>query len=341
MRHMRLGLIGFGNVGQGLATILRDYGEIYRAEFGVDLSITAVADLHMGCLSNACGLDPAALLEHVANHHSFKGLPGEMPGWDALDMIRGSATDAIVELSFTDLKTGEPATTHIREALNLKKHVATTNKGPAALHYDELEALAATNGVGLGVEGTVMSGTPSLRLGREILAGTGIRRVQGILNGTTNYILTKMEGGADYEEALDEAQQLGYAEADPTGDVEGFDAAGKVVILARLLFKEKIAMADVDRTGITRLKVSDINDAKAAGERWKLIGALERGENGKLKASVKPMRLPVTHPLAGVSGATNAIHFTTDLLGDVTLIGPGAGRLATGYAVIQDLLALA
>ncbi|MHC1781440.1 MAG: homoserine dehydrogenase [Anaerolineaceae bacterium] len=341
MKKMRLGLIGFGNVGQGLAQILRDYGDIYRRNFGVDFSITAVADAALGCLNDPNGLDPAALLDKAAKDHIFKGLPQLQPGWDALTMIRESATDAIVEMSFTDLKTGEPATTHIRAALKLKKHVTTTNKGPAALHYDELEALARENGVGLGVEGTVMSGTPSLRLGREMLAGAGIRRVQGILNGTTNFILTQMEAGADYEDALEEAQRLGYAEADPTGDVEGFDAAGKVVILARLLMKENIRMEDVDRTGITRLRLADINAAKAAGEHWKLIGTLERGEDRTLKASVKPVRLPNTHPLAGVSGATNAIHYTTDLLGEVTLIGPGAGRLPTGYAVIQDLLALA
>lgn len=341
MKKMRLGLIGFGNVGQGLALILRDFGEAYRRDFGVDFSITAVADAVFGGVDGPDGLDPAALLEAAAGEHSFKRLPGYRPAWDALTMIRESATDAIVEMSFTDLKTGEPATAHVRAALQLKKHVATTNKGPAALHFDELEALARDNGVGLGVEGTVMSGTPALRLGREILSAAGVRRVQGIFNGTTNFILTRMEAGADYEDALEEAQRLGYAEADPTGDVEGFDAAGKVVILAHLLMKENIRMEDVDRTGITGLRLADIESARAAGERWKLIGSLERGEGGALEASVKPLRLPVSHPLAGVGGAANAIHYTTDLLGEVTLIGPGAGRLATGYAVIQDLLALA
>ncbi len=341
MKIIRLGLIGFGNVGQGLAHILRDYGETYRRDYGVDLTITAVADAALGCVSDPDGLNPAVLLDAAEKKHSFKGLPQLQPGWDALTMIRESATDAIVEMSFTDLKTGEPASSYIRAALRHKKHVATTNKGPAALHYEELEALARENGVGLGVEGTVMSGTPALRLGREILLAAGIRRVQGIFNGTTNFILTQMEAGADYEDALEEAQRLGYAEADPTGDVEGFDAAGKVVILAKLIMKEAIRMEDVDRTGITGLRLADITSARDAGERWKLIGSLERGADGALKASVKPLRLPASHPLAGVGGAANAIHYTTYLLGEVTLIGPGAGRLPTGYAVIQDLLALA
>jgi homoserine dehydrogenase len=184
-----------------------------------------------------------------------------------------------------------------------------------------------------------MSGTPSLRLGTELLSAAGVTCIQGIINGTTNYILSQMDAGAAYADALAEAQAKGYAEADPTGDVEGFDAAGKVVILANLLMGADIRMEDVDRTGITRLSVDDIQIAKANGERWKLIGKVEKTPSGA-KASVKPQRLPQTHPLAQVSGATNAITYTTKLLGEVTLIGPGAGRLETGYALIGDLLAL-
>jgi homoserine dehydrogenase len=138
---------------------------------------------------------------------------------------------------------------------------------------------------------------------------------------------------------LQDAQAKGYAEADPTGDVEGYDAAGKVVIMANLLMGQAMTLADVDRQGITQLTSADIAAAKAAGERWKLIGRVEAIEN-TISASVKPTRLPVTHPLASVSGATNAITFSTDLLGDVTLVGPGAGRIETGYAIIGDLLAI-
>ena len=152
-------------------------------------------------------------------------------------------------------------------------------------------------------------------------------------------MLTRMAGGASYAEALQEAQALGYAEADPTGDVEGFDAAGKVVILAAILMNTRLQMKDIDRIGISGLTEEDIRQAAAQGEKWKLIGALEM-QDGKLKASVKPTRLPLSHPLANVDGATNAITFTTDLMGDVTLIGAGAGRLETGFAVLSDLLAI-
>ncbi len=338
-KTVRLGLIGFGNVGQGLAQIIKESHADYLATYGLDFKITAVADALKGSLYDPQGLDAALLLEKTANGGGFKGMTTEKPGWDALAMIRESNADVIVEMSYTDLKSGQPATDHLREALKLKKHVVTTNKGPVALFYSELAALAKTNGVQIGVEGTVMSGTPTLRLAREILAAGRINKVMGILNGTTNYILTQMENGMDYADALVEAQKLGYAEADPTGDVEGFDAAGKVVILARLLMNTQISMEDVDRTGISALTSADVAAAKAAGERWKLIGSLE-WVNGKLAASVKPQRLPVTHPLAGVAGATNAAHFSTDYVGEVTLIGPGAGRLPTGYAVIEDILAI-
>ena len=176
-------------------------------------------------------------------------------------------------------------------------------------------------------------------MAQELLAAARIRKIQGIVNGTTNYILTQMEAGAPYAEALADAQAKGYAEADPTGDVEGFDAAGKVVIMANLLMDQALTLADVDRQGITRLTPGDIAAAKAAGERWKLIGRVEPIKE-KITASVRPTRLPVNHPLASVSGATNAITFSTDLLGDVTLVGPGAGRIETGYAIVGDLLAI-
>ncbi|HNS00802.1 MAG TPA: homoserine dehydrogenase, partial [Anaerolineae bacterium] len=200
-----------------------------------------------------------------------------------------------------------------------------------------LDELAAAQGVLFRFEGTVMSGTPAIRLARSALAGSQISQMQGILNGTTNYILTQMEGGQSYADSLAEAQRLGYAEADPTADVEGWDAAGKAVILANVLMGGDLRVADVDRTGISGLSLADVEAARAAGERWKLIARVWQEDN-VARASVRPTRLPLSHPLAGVSGAVNACTYTTDLLGDVTLVGPGAGRLETGYAVLGDLL---
>jgi homoserine dehydrogenase len=339
METYRLAVIGFGNVGQGFAQILVDQGEQIERENGLKLLVVAVCDAQKGSLYDPNGLDLAVLLRTAQSGVKLDRIAAPFHGWDALRTISETNADVVVELSFTNLETGEPATTHLRKAFEAGKSAVTTNKGPIALHYPELKALAVQHAVQLGVEGTVMSGTPCLRLASEMLAPAGITRIQGILNGTTNYILTQMETGASYADALADAQQRGYAEADPRGDVEGIDAAGKVVILANLLMGARIEMASVDRKGITGLTLQDIHAAQAAGERWKLIGKIEK-VGDKVTASVQPTRLPVSHPLAGVSGATNAITFSTGLLGDVTLIGPGAGRMETGYAVLLDLLAM-
>jgi homoserine dehydrogenase len=333
----RLAIIGFGNVGQGFAEILRDHGPRILEQSGVRFRIVGVSDNLKGSIHDPAGFEPGDLLDAVRLAGNFGGVDAPDRGWDGVEMARRSAADAVVELSYTDLETGEPATGHIRAALEAGKHVVTTNKGPVALHYAELSEMARERGLDFGVEGTVMSGTPTVLNGMNLLRAAGIKRVQGILNGTCNYILTRMEEGSTYEDALQEAQDNGYAEADPTGDVEGFDAAGKVVILANLLMGVPIGMPDVDRTGISALTPADIAEASDAGERWKLIGTLEPTDAG-VSASVKPERVALDHPLASVGGAVNAVTYTTELLGDVTLVGPGAGRLETGYAVLVDLL---
>lgn len=333
----RLALIGFGTVGQGFVEILRDRSVDLTEQFGVRYRITGVCDARLGSVHDPAGLDPEALLEAVRDGGGLESLAAPDLGWDAIRLAEQGAADVLVELSFTDLETGEPATTHVRRALESGKHVVTTNKGPIALHWPELSALAAERGLQIGAEGTVMSGTPTVNLGLNLLRAADVRAVRGILNGTCNYILTRMEAGASYEDALNEAQAKGYAEADPSGDVEGFDAAGKVVILGNLLMGEPLTMEDVDRTGISGLTLDDIASAAEAGERWKLIGSLERGPDG-VKAVVAPQRVPLSHPLSSVGGAMNAVTFETGILGEVTLVGPGAGRLETGYSVLVDLL---
>lgn len=339
MREYRLALVGFGNVGQGLAEILAERGESLAGQQGARFTIVTVNTATRGSVYDPAGLAPASLLQAIAQDGRLEGVPAAHHGWDVSRVVAESNADVVIEMSPTKLDTAEPATSVLRAALQNGRHVITTNKGPIARHYAELAALAAEQGLFLGIEGTVMAGTPVLRLGHELLAGSGIRRVAGILNGTTNYILTAMQGGATYAAALAEAQALGYAETDPTADVEGHDAAVKVVILANLLLGGRLAPEDVATQGISGLTPIDIVAAEAAGERWKLIGSVEQ-TGGGLVAAVRPVRLPLAHPLASVGGATNAVTFTTDLIGDVTLVGPGAGRVATGYAVLGDLLAL-
>ena len=339
MKTYTLAIIGFGNVGQGLTKIISDKKQLLIEKFGIHLSIVAICDLYKGSLYNPKGLDPEVLLSDLEKHGDLKSTSAPITGWNATETIDKSGADILVELAFTDLQTGEPAVSHIKQALNNGMHVSMTNKGPVALHFPELRKIALSNNVQIGIEGTVMSGTPAINLGNEMVLAAGITKIQGILNGTTNYILGEMSSGSGYENALKQAQELGYAEADPTGDVEGYDAAAKVVILGNLLMDLSLTLDDIDREGISHITKNDISNATSLKKHWKLIGTIEKHIDG-FSASVKPEMVSSEHPLASIKGATNAITYSTELLGDITLIGPGAGRLETGYAVIEDILSI-
>ena len=339
MKTHKLALIGFGTVGQGLCEILLSKQEMLTTEYGFDWEVVAVSDMLKGSVFSPDGLDVKQLLSLAESGTSLEKYEGEgvERGWDALKTARESNADIVCELSYTDIKTGQPATDHCRAAFETGKHVVTSNKGPAALFYRELNDLAVKNDVEFMIEGTVMSGTPVLNLVNNTLAGNEISAIKGILNGTTNFILTNMEAGRPYEEVLAEAQKLGYAEADPTADVGGFDALAKVTILANVLMGENLKPDDIPCKGITEITLDDINKAKSEGKRWKLIGEIKR-EGGKVSASVAPMMIDLSHPLAGVMGAVNAVTFSTDLMQDVTVNGPGAGKIETGFSILIDIL---
>jgi len=273
-------------------------------------------------------LNLGKLLSLVKETDKIIGYPEGEKGWDSLKSIRESNADIVIEVTYTDIETGEPAISHIRAALKCKKHVVTTNKGPIALAYRELLELARENGVSLRFEGTVLSGTPSLNLGLEALAGAEIRKIRGILNGTTNYILTEMSKGINYQAALKEAQRLGYAEAKPDADVEGWDALAKIVILANVLIGGDVKVADVDREGITGITLRDIEEAEKEGKCWKLIARAWR-EGDKVRAKVGPEKLGREDFLAHVGGMMNALIVDMDMSGEVTVIGPGGVKPAS------------
>lgn len=336
----KLALIGFGTVGQGLAEILRNKDNDLRQRLNLDLQIVAVVTLTHGSLYHPDGLNIDQLLAAKRNGGTLADYPdsfGLIRGWDSLQIIRQSNADTIVEVSYTNIETGQPAIDYCRAAFESGKNVVTSNKGPTALAYRQLSTLATQNGVRWAFEGTVMSGTPALRMPLTALAGNNISEVRGIFNGTTNYILTKMEEGMSYEAALKQAQQLGYAEADPTADVEGYDALGKVLILANVVMNASLTKKDVTCTGISHLTLADIERAKTEGKRWKLMGRAKKvGE--QVLASVAPEMIPLSDPLAGVMGATNAITYECDLAGPITLVGAGAGKTETGFSLLIDLI---
>lgn len=344
MTH-KLALIGFGTVGQGLCEILLSKREYLEIEYGFDCKVVAISDPQKGSVYCPEGLHLENLLELAKAGKSIEEgsckceTATTAAGWDSLRTIRESNADTVCELAFTDLKNGEPAISHCLAAFEAGKHLVTSNKGPAALKYNELKEAAAAKGVRFLIEGTVMSGTPVLNLADGPLAGNRIDGIKGILNGTTNYILTRMGEGQSYTDALAKAKELGYAEADPTADVEGFDALAKVTILANVVMGENLTPDDIPCKGITGITADDITAAADNGKCWKLIGEIKRTGSG-VEASVAPLQIEKTHPLAGVSGATNAITFTTDLIGDVTMVGAGAGRIETGYSILTDILAI-
>ncbi len=334
----KIALIGFGTVGQGLCEILLSKEDYLQKEYDFSAKIVAISDVMKGAIYSKDGLDIQRCLDLVKNGESLEEYSGDCEkGWDSLRTIKETNADIICELAFTDVKIGEPAITHCKAAFENGKHVVTSNKGPAALQYAALNKLAKENKVEFMIEGTVMSGTPVINLVNGPLAGCEITAIKGILNGTTNYMLSEMENGMTYDDVLKKAQELGYAEADPTGDVEGFDAMAKVIILTNVLMKTPISTDGVERTGITKITPKMVADAKKENSRWKLISSIKK-DNGKVTASVKPEKLLLTHPLANIMGATNALTFTTDLLGDVTIIGAGAGKIETGYSILTDIL---
>lgn len=339
MLTYNLALIGFGGVNRALTELIRDRSPQLEARLGFRLRIVAISDLVLGTVLHEDGVDPAAALA-VPRGASFAELPGGTTAPDNRAAITFAPVDIVVEATFTNPGDGEPAASHVRWALAAGKSVTTTNKGPVALHGAELAALAVANGAHFEFEGAVLSGTPVLRFADRLLAGLQVTGFEGILNGTSNYVLGRMERGLALDDAVAEAQQLGYAEADPSADIGGSDVRLKVVILANEVLGAHLTTSDVDTTGIAGITPAQIEQAAADGRTWKLIGSARRRSDGTIDAVVRPEALPTEHPLAGVSGPTNAVSFSTDLLGAVTVSGPGAGRVETAYALLSDIIAI-
>jgi homoserine dehydrogenase len=337
---MKIAFIGFGGVGQALAQLLMDREASLNKKYGLEAEVVAVSDVMKGSVYHPDGLNINQLLQTVKETGSveeYPATPGLFKGWDSFKTIKDSNADMIVEVTFTDVKTGQPAIDHCKLAFENKKSVVTTNKGPIALAYNELSNLAEQNGVFWGFEGTVMSGTPALRMPIATLAGNEIKEIKGILNGTTNYILTEMEKGQSYEDALKKAQQLGYAEADPTSDVEGYDARYKAAILANYLMESPLAADEIPCEGISGITGEMVQQALQENKKWRLIARV-KNENGEVTASVQPEKLGTDDPLAGVTGPTNAILYECDLAGPIMLTGAGAGLIETGYSLLIDII---
>ena len=332
MKTLRIAVIGMGSVGKGVLKVLADSKGSYP-EQKASFKLVAVAD-SKGVAIDDNGLDPAKVLK---DKHDG-GL--KRSSLSTLDYINVGSYDVLVEVTPTDAKTGEPGLSYIVAALNRGKHVVTSNKGPVALKYDMLTGLAKEKKVQFLFEATVGGAMPVFNLLRTPLAGNQIKGIKGIFNGTCNYILTRMASeGLPYDMVLSEAKELGYAEADPTYDVEGIDTALKVVILANAAFGMGVSLNDVSVVGISSMTPEALKLAADDGYVIKLIGEIR--PNGKERVlKVSPRLVPKTHPLS-VQGTLNAALIETALAGDITVIGRGAGSVETASAILSDLLYIA
>ncbi len=323
---MRLVLIGFGFLGKELIRKIQDKSDILK-KIDKEFEVIGISDID-GYLYDEDGLN----LEKLSQIDKLSRYPKSYhEGGSSTEFIERCSADLLVEATPTNIKDGEPGLTHMKRALSRGISVVTSNKGPLVVAFKELATLAEKNGCELKYEGTVAGAIPVFSLVNECLQGDKILRISGILNGTTNYILSKMYfEGTSFEIALKEAQERGITEKDPAYDVDGIDAACKVVILANAIMKRDASFRDVERVGIRGITSEAVSLAKRSDYAIKLIGTIDKG------LEVAPKMVPINHPLC-VHGTLNAIHLETDLAREITLIGYGAGR-ETVSAMLNDII---
>ena len=324
---VRVTIVGFGYVGRGVAEVIKRKHDAIARKHGIDLTIVGIADLK-GSMVNENGLSE----EEIMNLRTGK----DLKDISSQDVIKEVEHDVMVEATPTNVDNGEPGLTHVLTALESDRHVVTSNKGPIALEYKRVTELAAKRGKELRFEASVGGAMPIISLVRENLAGNGVISIEGILNGTCNYILTRMaEEKLPYEHVLKEAQGLGLAEADPSKDIEGIDTAVKLVILANSIFDMNAAYNDVEVTGITEITPEALKLADDEGYVIKLIGEVDN--DGSLK--VAPRLVPKGNPL-NVGGTLNVATIKTDLAGEITVIGKGAGPIEAASAILSDIIGI-
>lgn len=316
-KEIKAALLGAGTVGGGVYKLVERRAVEMQAKVGADLKITKV------------------MVKNLQKKR--EGIPSEVLTDDWEGIIHDPEISIVIEL----MGGVEPARTYILQALEAGKNVVTANKDLLAEHGQELMEAAERNHCDICFEAAVGGGIPIIRPLKECLAGNEITEVMGIVNGTTNYILTKMtQEGWDFDDALKEAQRLGFAESDPTADVEGLDAGRKMAILASIAFHSRVTFKDVDVKGITKITAKDIQYAKEFGYTLKLLG-VARNEEGKMEVGVSPMMIPSTHPLANVNDSFNAVFVHGDAVDDAMFQGRGAGEFPTASAVVGDLISVA
>ncbi len=330
IRTYKLCIVGFGNVGRALVALLRRKETELRNRYGVGWRITGVASRRLGWLTAQDGFPPEKLLA--------ADFTGAHVARDVHEWLRMADADTLFEVSSLQAATGQPAIDHIRAALEAGAHAISANKGPAVHAYRELTDLAAARERRFLFESAVMDGVPIFSLFRETLPAIELRGFRGVLNSTTNVVLEGLAAGMTFEESVRQAQELGVAESDPTDDIEGVDAAVKVVALANVLMHAGLKLDDVNRQGIRGMTAEQLREASASGEAWKLVCSARRAKDGRVVASVAPQRLKLSDPLALVKGTSSVISFETDVFPELIITEQDPGLEATAYGLLADFL---
>ncbi|TLZ66350.1 MAG: homoserine dehydrogenase [Methanobacteriota archaeon] len=334
----RIALLGFGNVGREFARLLLERRAELKREQGLEAKIIAIFTARHGSVENPKGIDLRKALRRVEGGASLEtcGRPIALP---TSEHVRRGRADIVIELTPLRIAAKQPALDHIVAALRSGKHVVTANKGPVVYHYRRLRELARRNRVGFRYEGTVMDGAPIFNLFQETLRGAHVLSFEGILNSTSNFILSEMEAGRSYSDGVAGARERGLLEADPAMDLEGWDATVKACLLANVLMGGRLRPEDVPRQGIAGIDADRVRRVRAAGGAVKQIA--RGGRTGRrVEASVSVEELPPRHPLASVDGTSSALRVRTDMLEDLLILERNPGVRQTAYAVYSDLIAI-
>ena len=337
MPHYNLALLGFGNVGQALAQLLLDKAADMHNQYSIDTSITGIATGRHGMAINPHGLDVRTAIELVEAGKDLDSLNTVTAARDSLTFIQESGADVLFEATPVNYETGQPAISYIQQALELGMHVTTANKGPVVHGYEQLTKAASVHNCKFLFESAVMDGAPIFSLFRSALPAANLLSFRGILNSTTNLILSRMEIGESFDEAVLYAQKIGIAETDPSGDVDGWDAAIKVAALATVLMGTAINPAAIYRDGIRGISSEMIRTAHEQGKRWKLVCSAQR-VGDKVSGRVAPEMVSLDSAFYSAEGTTSIIQFETDVLGDLSIIENNPGPRTTAYGLLADFL---
>ncbi len=340
MKSVKIIVCGLGRVGREFIRLLADGADDLEKRYGLHFIICSAADIGGAAITESeAGLDAPQLLIHIRNGGAVEnfGRYGR-PGLTGEQAIRQAHAGVLIETTPTNLTHGEPAKTHVLAAIEKHMEVVSANKGPFVLFYRELHESARKNNCGLHISAATAAALPTLDVGRVCLAGTRVLSIQGILNGTTNYILTEMgHKGTSYEAALKQAQEMGIAETNPDYDVLGKDTANKMILICNRVFNAYFGLSDITVQGITEVTQEVIAQAAGQGRVIKLIGSAE-ASGGKIHLEVAPKLLDKGHPLAGVNGSEKAITYVTDTMGTITVTGGKSSPVGAAAALLKDLI---